>query len=101
MKTAKLGLKSEAPNPCRPFLNAYRITVPVKNVSSPARAQAPRIETHLPTRNERIADSIVNQMKTMQKMYFTGSDILPTKVSTEVAAVIVSVPPIQIGFESQ
>src|ERR1700704_4693696 len=76
------------------------MTLNVKKPSSSIRPQAPRVGIHFPTPNDRIAAQTANQMNAIENRYFQ----LPSGVknaSKVVTAVIVSVPPSQIGFDSQ
>src|SRR5579862_4083162 len=100
MKIAYVGLKPEPPTPCTPCLMPYRTTLKVKKPSRSIRPQAPIVGIHFPTPHDMIAAHTANQMKTSEKTYFQ----LPSGVKNApnvVTAVIVSVPPSQIGFESQ
>src|ERR671937_407927 len=75
-------------------------TLNVKKPRSSIRPHAPTVGIHFPTPNERIAAQTANQMKTMEKTYFQPPSGVKNS-SKVVTAVIVSVPPSQIGFESQ
>ena len=65
------------------------------------RTQAPIVGIHLPIENERIAAHTANQMNASAKRYFHAPWSGVKNVPKVVTAVMVSVPPSQIGFESQ
>jgi hypothetical protein len=77
------------------------MTVSVNPPSSAIRLQAPIVGIHLPIPKERIAAHTANQMKAMQNRYFQTPVSGVKKSLNVVTARIVSVPPSQIGFESQ
>src|SRR3954468_10646687 len=76
-------------------------TVSVKPPSTITRTQAPIVGIHLPIENERIAAHTANQMKASANRYLPAPCSGVKNVPNVVTAVIVSVPPSQIGFESQ
>ncbi len=87
-----------------PCLTAKMNTETVKNPSSRKRAQAPEIGIHLPTENDRIAESVPTQMKMMPKAKKAqvGSGLLLLKNVSHVAmASVASVPPNHTGFVIQ
>ena len=71
-----------------------------KNPSTIIRPHAPRVGIHLPTPNDRMAAQTENQMKIRPKMYSPLPRLWKNSLNTA-TAVIVSVPPSQIGFEIQ
>ena len=77
------------------------MTVNVKRPSTPIRTHAPIVGIHLPTPKDRIAAHTANQMKASEKRYFQTPVSGVKKSPNVVTARIVSVPPSQIGFESQ
>src|SRR4051794_13995204 len=76
-------------------------TVSVNPPSRPIRTQAPIVGIHFPTPKDRIADQTANQMKAIENRYFQTPFRGVKKSLNVVTARIVSVPPSQIGFESQ
>src|SRR3954467_477908 len=77
------------------------ITVSVNPPSSAIRTHAPIVGIHLPIPKERIADQTANQMKAIEKTYFQTPVSGVKKSLKVVTARIVSVPPSQIGLDSQ
>ena len=73
----------------------------VKKPSTMIRTNAPAVGIHLPIPKLRIAAHTANQMKASAKMYFHAPFSGVKNSPNVVAAVIVSEPPSQIGFESQ
>ena len=73
----------------------------VKRPSSTIRTQAPIVGIHLPTPKERIAAHTANQMNASEKAYFQTPVSGVKNSPNVVTARIVSVPPSQIGFDSQ
>src|SRR3954454_6998443 len=77
------------------------ITVRVNPPSRAIRPHAPIVGIHLPMPKERIAAHTANQMNASANRYL-ATPLSGVKNSPNVvAAVIVSDPPSQIGFESQ
>src|SRR3954470_16500197 len=101
MNSAYDGENSDTAGECSPCLNAYRITLKVKNASSAIRAHAPSVGIHLPTPKDRIAAHTPNQMNTSENRYCPTFPRSPKNVLNVVTAVMHSRPPIQTGFESQ
>ena len=69
MNSAYDGENSDTAGECSPCLNAYRITLNVKKLSSAIRAHAPSVGIHLPTPNDRIAAHTPNQMNASENRY--------------------------------
>ena len=101
MKIPHVGLKSPVETPCTPWSSAYRTTVSVKPPSTAIRTKAPIVGIHLPMPKDRIAAHTANQMKASENRYFQMPVSGVKKSPNVVTARIVSVPPSQIGFESQ
>src|SRR3954449_1310339 len=101
MKIVYVGLKSPPLTPCTPLEMAYRTTVSVKPPSTPIRTQAPIVGIHLPMPNDRMAAHTANQMNASENRYFQAPVRSTKKSLNTVTARIVSVPPSQIGFDSQ
>src|SRR5919107_1785778 len=62
---------------------------------------APTVGIHLPTENDRIAAHTANQMKATANRYFPAPPSGVKNSPNVATAVMVRVPPSQIGFESQ
>src|SRR3954464_16054220 len=77
------------------------ITVSVNPPSRATPTQAPIVGIHFPTPKERIADHTANQMKAIENRYFQTPFSGVKKSLKVVTARIVSVPPSQIGLDSQ
>src|SRR3954454_10470082 len=77
------------------------ITVRVNPPSSAIRPHAPIVGIHLPMPKDRIAAHTANQMNASENRYFQTPVRSTKKSLNTVTARIVSVPPSQIGFDSQ
>src|SRR4051794_18499328 len=77
------------------------ITVSVKPPSTATRTQAPIVGIHLPIENDRIAAQTANQMNASANTYLPAPCSGVKNSPKVAAAVMVSVPPSQIGFDSQ
>src|SRR2546430_758750 len=101
MNTGYPGEKAETPKPCTPLRTAYNTTDSVKNPSTATRTNAPTLGIHLPYRNDTIADTTANQMNASANRIF-GNPFNGAMNSLKAeTARIVSVPPSQIGLDSQ
>src|SRR3954451_22740580 len=76
-------------------------TVSEKKPSTTIRTNAPTVGIHLPMPKERIAAHTANQMNASANRYLAAPLSGVKNSPNVVAAVIVSDPPSQIGFESQ
>src|SRR5690349_2185155 len=101
MNTAYPGENAAAPNPCTPLRTAYSTTDSVKNPSTATRTNAPTLGIHLPNRNDTIADTTANQMNTSANSSLPIPCSGVKKSPNAEMARMVSVPPSQIGLDSQ
>src|SRR5919204_5905940 len=101
MKTAYPGANADIPKPWTPLRTAYSSTDSVKNPSTATRTNAPMLGIHCPYRNDTIAEITANQMNASANNTF-GAPCSGVKNAPNVdTARMVSVPPSQIGFDSQ
>ncbi len=99
------------PDPDTPFWSPYRTTESANRPRVKIRTNAPMVGIHLPTWNDRIAATTVNQMNPSRNSQsprlaapITGpASAPPSRKNTlnVVSARIASVPPTQIGLEIQ
>src|ERR1700730_950572 len=76
-------------------------TVTMKSPRIATLAHAPILGTHLPMFRDRMADTTANQMNAIANTYFQTPSRGSTNEVNAANAVIVRLPPSQIGFESQ
>src|SRR2546421_3156771 len=101
MNTAYPGEKAPNPKPCTPLRAAYSSTDSVKKPRMAIRTNAPTLGIHLPNRNDTIADTTANQMNAAANSSFATPCSGVKNSPNAATARMVSVPPSQIGLDSQ